>query len=61
MLNSTECRQRADQKIAEAERYPRRKRKLLADAECWLVVADRVERLEVGLGGWSISEADGDH
>jgi hypothetical protein len=46
MLTSAECRARAEQKIAGAELQPRHKRKLRGDAECWLVLADRMERLE---------------
>jgi hypothetical protein len=49
MLTSTECRARAEQKIAEAEHHPRRRKKLRADAECWLVLADLMERLEASL------------
>jgi len=49
MLNSAECRARAEQKIADVELRPRHKRKLRADAECWLVLADKMERLEAGM------------
>jgi hypothetical protein len=49
MLTSTECRARAEQKIAEAEHHPRRRKKLRADAECWLVFADRMKWLEASL------------
>jgi hypothetical protein len=46
MLTSAECRQRAEQKLAEADLQPRRRKKLSADAECWLVLADRMKGLE---------------
>lgn len=54
MLTSAECRQRAEQKtteaaLPEAALQPRRRKKLRADAECWLVLADRLEILEVSL------------
>jgi hypothetical protein len=49
MLTSTERRARAEQKIAEAELHPRRRKKLRADAECWLVLADRMKWMEASL------------
>jgi hypothetical protein len=49
MLSSAECRQRAEQKIADADLNARRRKKLRADAECWLVLADRMEQLESSL------------
>jgi hypothetical protein len=49
MLTSAECRRRAEQKIAEAELHPRCERKLRADAAGWLVLADRMERLEFSM------------
>ena len=51
MLTSAECRQRAKQKIAEAELHPPGERKLRADAECWMVLADRMERLKSSMEG----------
>jgi len=51
MLTSAECRQRAVRKIAKAECHPRGEKKLRADAECWMVLADRVERLESSMEG----------
>jgi hypothetical protein len=51
MLTSAECLQRAVRKIAEAECHPRGEKKLRADAECWMVLADRVERLESSMEG----------
>jgi hypothetical protein len=49
MLASAECRQRAEHKTGEAALQPRRRKKLRADAECWLVLADRMEQLESSL------------
>jgi hypothetical protein len=51
MLTSAECLQRAVRKIAEAECHPRGEKKLRADAECWMVLADRVERLKSSMEG----------
>jgi hypothetical protein len=39
MLTSAECRQRAEQKIAEADLHPRQERRLRSAAEGWLVLA----------------------
>jgi hypothetical protein len=50
MLTSAECRTRAEQKIAGAELQPRHKRKLRGNAECWLVLADRMATLEASMG-----------
>jgi hypothetical protein len=50
MLTSAECRARAEQKIAEAEHHPRRRKKLRADAECWLNIADVMARVEARVG-----------
>jgi ABC transporter substrate binding protein len=63
MLTSAECRARAEQKIAEAQLQLRHKRKLRGDAECWLVLADRMERLEASVGrshGVAINKTLGD-
>jgi hypothetical protein len=50
MLTSAECRQRAEQKITEAELNPRHERRLRTAAEGWLILADLVGRLEVSVG-----------
>jgi hypothetical protein len=43
MLTSAERRARAEQKLVEADR----RKELRADAECSLLLAERMERLEV--------------
>jgi hypothetical protein len=49
MLTSAECRQRAEQKIAEAELEPRHQKRLRTAAEGWLILADVMTRAEAGL------------
>jgi hypothetical protein len=49
MLTSAECRQRAEQKMAEAELHPRRRKKLRSDAKSWLILADLMAGLEANL------------
>jgi hypothetical protein len=51
MLTSAQCRERAEQKIAEAELKPRRRKKLRADAEGWLILAGVMDRVESSLQG----------
>jgi hypothetical protein len=50
MLTSTECRQRADQKIAEADLHPCHERRLRTAAEGWLILSDMMGRLEASMG-----------
>lgn len=45
-LSSIECRARAEEKIAEAERHPRHHRRLICAAEAWLYLASQTKRLE---------------
>ena len=49
MLTSVECRARATDKFAEAERQPRQKERLLTAAQGWLILAGIMVRLETGL------------
>jgi hypothetical protein len=49
MLTSAECRQRAEQKIAEADLHPRHERRLRSAAEGWLVLAGIMARVEASL------------
>ena len=46
MFTSAECRARAEQKLKQAERAPRHRRRLINAAQAWLILADREERLE---------------
>jgi hypothetical protein len=45
MFTSAECRERAEGKIAEAERQPGHEKRLRTAAQGWLVLAEIVERL----------------
>jgi hypothetical protein len=49
MLNSAECRERAEQKIAEASLHPRHEKRLRSAAEGWLILADMMARVEASL------------
>jgi len=49
MLTSAECRERAEQKLAEADLHPRHERRLRSAAEAWLILADVMARLEASL------------
>jgi hypothetical protein len=49
MLTSAECRQRAEQKIAEAGLHPRHERRLRSAVEGWLILADIMGRGEASL------------
>ncbi len=51
MLTSAECRQRAEEKIADAERQPRHEKRLRTAAQGWLVLAEIMERLETSVSG----------
>jgi hypothetical protein len=46
MFTSAECRDRAEQKLQQAERDPRHRMRLIDAAQAWLILADREERLE---------------
>jgi hypothetical protein len=46
MLTSAECRAHAEEKLAQAERDDRHRRRLVTAAEAWLVLANQVKRLE---------------
>ena len=58
MLTSEECRERAEQKIAEADLQPRHERRLRTAAEGWLVLADIMGRLEASAGAPSAEPAE---
>jgi hypothetical protein len=45
-LTSAECRILAEEKLAEADRDKRHRRRLITAAEGWLVLASRLRRLE---------------
>ncbi len=47
---SAECRTVAEEKLAEADRDKRHRRRLITAAEGWLVLASRLRRLEKTLG-----------
>ena len=49
-LTSAECRTLAEEKLAEADRDKRHRRRLITAAEGWLVLASRLRRLEKTLG-----------
>jgi len=51
MLSSAECRERAEQKITEAELQPRHEKRLRTAAQGWLVLADLTARLEASVSG----------
>jgi hypothetical protein len=51
MLTSAECRERAEQKLAEADLHPRHERRLRSAAEGWLILADLMEALEANVVG----------
>jgi len=46
MHTSAECRKRAEQKLAEAERKPRQRKKLTGAAEAWLALGSIMEDFE---------------
>jgi hypothetical protein len=48
MFTSAECRARAEQKLAEAERDPRHKARLRTAAKAWLILANQLIRPEGG-------------
>jgi len=46
MLTSAECQAKADEKIAQAEREPRYRKRLLTAADGWVILAGIMGRLE---------------
>jgi hypothetical protein len=46
MLTSSECRKRAEQKIAEAELQPRHEKRLRTAAQGWFILADLMAQVE---------------
>jgi hypothetical protein len=46
MFTSAECRAKAEEKLAQAERDHRHSRRLIDAAEAWLFLADQIRRLE---------------
>ena len=46
MLTSAECRAQADQKLAQAERDERHRKRLITAAEAWLFLASQLRRTE---------------
>jgi hypothetical protein len=51
MFTSAECRDRAEQKLKQAERDTQHRRRFVRAAEAWLILADREERLETVSNG----------
>jgi hypothetical protein len=49
MYSSAECRERAEQKLAQADRDPRHRRRLIEAAQAWLLLASRTRRLEASV------------
>jgi len=45
-LTSAECRVQAEQKLAQAERDDRNRKRLITAAEAWLFLANRLRRVE---------------
>jgi len=46
MHSAAECRKRAAQKRTQAESDPRHKRKLIAAAQAWLLLAGNIMQIE---------------
>jgi hypothetical protein len=49
MFTSDECRARAEDKLAQAERDHRHRKRLITAAEAWLLVASQLRRVEATL------------
>jgi hypothetical protein len=49
-LTSAECRTLAEEKLTEAARDQRHRKRLITAAEGWLLLASRLMRLEKALG-----------
>jgi hypothetical protein len=50
MFTSAECRVRAEEKLAEAERDERHRRRLICAAQGWLILASQMRRVEAANG-----------
>jgi hypothetical protein len=50
MLTSAECRAHAEQKLAEADRDERHRKRLITAAEAWLLLASQMRRIELTTG-----------
>lgn len=50
VLTSAECRAQAEALLAQADRNPRHRRRLTTAAEAWLLLANKLTRLEASLG-----------
>jgi hypothetical protein len=46
VFTSSQCRAQAEEKIAQAEREPQHRRRLLTAAQGWLLLAAQMRRLE---------------
>jgi hypothetical protein len=46
MLTAEECRKRVQEKLDQAEREPRHRRKLIDAAQAWLLLANGLKRVE---------------
>ena len=47
MFTSSECRAHAEQKLAEADRDDRHRKRLITAAEAWLLLASQLRRIEL--------------
>jgi len=50
MLTSAECRVQAEQKLAQAERDDRNRKRLITAAEAWLFLASQLRGAEATFG-----------
>jgi hypothetical protein len=50
MLTSAECRVQAEQKLAQAERDERHRRRLITAARAWLFLASQLRPAEAAFG-----------
>ncbi len=50
LLTSTECRAMAEEKLAEADRDERHRKRLTTAGEGWLFLAGQLRRLEQSFG-----------
>ena len=49
MYTSAECRAQVEQKLAQAERDERHRKRLITAAEAWLFLASQLRRVEAAL------------
>jgi hypothetical protein len=49
MFTSAECRVKAEQKLEQAKRDDRHRKRLITAAEAWLILASQMRRLEAQL------------